>query len=56
MSARGQKQTCRFERTMSAIPLKADIVGRNGYVRFVPKADIDVRPDHDRFASKADVG
>jgi hypothetical protein len=25
---------------MSALPPKADIVGRNGHVRFVPKADV----------------
>jgi hypothetical protein len=30
------------QRPMSAIPPKADIVGRNGDVRFVPKADMRV--------------
>jgi hypothetical protein len=43
MSALGQKQTCRAEIAMSALPPEADIVGRNGDVRFVPKADIAER-------------
>jgi hypothetical protein len=40
MSAMGQKRTFSDVRLMSALPPKADIVGRNGDVRFVPKADI----------------
>jgi hypothetical protein len=31
---------------MSALPPKADIVGRNGDVRFVPEADINRLLDH----------
>jgi hypothetical protein len=40
MSALGQKQTSRSEISMSALPPKADIAGRDEDVRFVPKADI----------------
>jgi hypothetical protein len=40
MSALGQKQTSRSEITMSALPPKADIAGRQQDVRCVPKADI----------------
>jgi len=40
MSALGQKRTSPHVRAMSALPPKADIVGRNSDVRFVPKADI----------------
>ena len=39
MSALGQKQTLHRSNVMSALPPKADIVGRNGDVRFVPEAD-----------------
>ncbi|HEX8810225.1 MAG TPA: hypothetical protein VF760_14660, partial [Xanthobacteraceae bacterium] len=39
MSALGQKQTFGSGNPMSAIPPKADIEGRDGNVRFVPKAD-----------------
>jgi Domain of unknown function (DUF4267) len=38
--ALGQKQTSAHDWIMSALPPKADIVGRHGDVRFVPKADI----------------
>jgi hypothetical protein len=42
VSAEGKPlhRAAKFARPMSAIPPKADIVGRNGDVRFVPKADI----------------
>jgi hypothetical protein len=40
MSALGQKQTSRAAISMSALPPKADIAGRQLNVRFVPKADI----------------
>jgi hypothetical protein len=36
----GQKQTFSPFIAMSALPPKADIVGRTGDVRFVPEADI----------------
>jgi hypothetical protein len=36
----GQKQTSDCRLLMSALPPKADIVGRNGDVRFVPKAEV----------------
>jgi hypothetical protein len=39
MSALGQKQTSEGP-SMSALPLKADIAGRQLDVRFVPEADI----------------
>jgi hypothetical protein len=39
-SALGQKRTWWGEFTMSALPPKADIAGRELNVRFVPKADI----------------
>jgi hypothetical protein len=42
MSALGQKRTSLGKFPMSALPPKADIVWRDGDVRFVPKADIDV--------------
>jgi hypothetical protein len=42
MSALGQKQTCRSDLAMSALPPKADIVHGGGNVRFVPKADMGV--------------
>jgi hypothetical protein len=42
MSAMGQKQTSRPEISMSALPPKADIAGRQLNVRFVPEADIDL--------------
>jgi hypothetical protein len=40
MSVMGQKQTSDCRLLMSALPPKADIVGRSGDVRFVPIADI----------------
>ena len=40
MSAMGQKQTSANVWMMSALPPKADIVGRPLHVRFVPIADI----------------
>jgi len=40
MSALGQKQTSAHLGGMSALPPKADIVGRTADIRFVPKADI----------------
>jgi hypothetical protein len=40
MSALGQKQTSLDARRMSALPPKADILGTNCYVRFVPIVDI----------------
>jgi hypothetical protein len=40
MSALGHKRTFRSFRPMSALPPKADIVGRHGDVRFVPEADV----------------
>jgi hypothetical protein len=40
MSAWGQKQTCGSEVTMSTLPPKADIGGRQFEVRFVPNTDI----------------
>jgi hypothetical protein len=40
MSVLGQKRSLSREGTMSALPPKADIVGHDGDVRFVPKADI----------------
>jgi hypothetical protein len=40
MSALGQKQTSQHICAMSAIPPIADIVGRNGNVRYVPEADV----------------
>jgi hypothetical protein len=40
MSALGQRQTSRSEISMSALPPKADIAGRDEDVRFVPEADI----------------
>jgi hypothetical protein len=36
MSALGHKRTSKHARPMSALPPKADIVCRNGDVRFVP--------------------
>src|SRR5215472_9691679 len=39
MSALGHKWTSRSVRTVSDLPPKADIVGGNGDVRFVPEAD-----------------
>jgi hypothetical protein len=39
MSALGHKRTFRGVLAMSALPPKADIVGHDGDVRFVPKAD-----------------
>ena len=36
----GQKRKFRSVSPIAALPLKADVVGRNGDVRFVPKADI----------------
>ena len=40
MSALGHKRTLKRPQPMSALPPKADIVGRDGDVRFVPKGDI----------------
>jgi hypothetical protein len=40
----GQKQTFGPRKAMSALLPKADIVGRNGDVRFVPKLDIGLHP------------
>jgi len=40
MSALGQKRTLKRLHPMSALPPKADVVSRNGDVRFVPIADI----------------
>jgi hypothetical protein len=40
MSALGQKQTLGPRNAMSALPPKAYMVQRDGYVRFVPKADL----------------
>jgi hypothetical protein len=45
MSALGQKRTFGPFITMSALPPKADIVGRELDVRFVPKADMPVVGD-----------
>jgi len=42
ISALGHKRTFWEVCATSALPPKADIVGRNGDVRFVPKADIKV--------------
>src|SRR5690242_5105180 len=39
MSALGQKQTCRFERTMSALPPKTDISRTHWDVCLAPKCD-----------------
>jgi hypothetical protein len=39
-SGMGQKQTCRFETAMSALPPKADMAKRDRDVRFVPIADM----------------
>jgi hypothetical protein len=39
-SVLGQKQTSDQRPSMSALPPKADIAGRQSDVRFVPKADI----------------
>src|SRR6516225_622533 len=44
MSALGQKQTSEHVWAMSALPPKADIGTQPPDVRFVPKADIAVRP------------
>ena len=40
MSALGQKQTFAVQKSMSALPSKADMCGATRYVRFVPIADI----------------
>jgi hypothetical protein len=40
MSASGQKQTSRPEISMSALPPKAEIAGRQLNVRFVPNSDM----------------
>jgi hypothetical protein len=40
----GQKQTCRYRFTMSALPPTTDIQRGKRHVRFVPKADIDGGP------------
>src|SRR6516225_999841 len=47
MSALGQKRTSPH-RAMSALPPKADIVGRNSDVRFVPKATFCTAADNPR--------
>jgi hypothetical protein len=41
MSHVGQKQTLRGVKSMSALPLIADIGSQLRNVRYVPKADID---------------
>jgi hypothetical protein len=46
ISALGQKQTCRFQFAMSALPPKADIAERNRHVRFVPEAEIGIAKKH----------
>jgi hypothetical protein len=54
MSALGQKQTCAAQKVMSALPLKADMCGALGDVRFVPIADIQediLRKQKDRLAA-----
>ena len=43
MSALGQKRTCAAQKAMSALPPKADMCSATRHVRFVPKADIDLR-------------
>src|SRR5215471_18550453 len=40
MSALGQKQTYAMQKTMSALPLKADMCGALAHVRFGPIADM----------------
>jgi hypothetical protein len=45
MSALGQKQTCRSDLAISALPPKADTDHHSRDVRFVPKADIAELPD-----------
>ena len=40
MSALGQKQTYAVQKSMSALPPKADMCGATSDVRFGPKADI----------------
>jgi hypothetical protein len=40
MCAFGQKQTCRRELVMSALPPKADMCGANSDVRYGPIADM----------------
>ena len=40
MSALGQNQTYAVHQAMSALPLKADMCGATGDVRFGPKADM----------------
>ena len=45
MSAMGQKQTFAVQTGMSALTLKADMGGATRDVRFVPKADIDLRAE-----------
>jgi len=42
MSALGHKRTLGRLYVMSALPPKADIVGRDDDVRYVPKADIRI--------------
>ena len=46
MSALGQKQTFAVQKSMSALPPKADMCGALVHVRFVPIADIAVLFDH----------
>jgi hypothetical protein len=49
----GQKQTSRREISMSALPPKADMAGRQLNVRFVPKADSCIAAKNCLYSKRA---
>jgi len=51
MSTLGQKRTLQSVRTMSALPLKADMVRHGSDVRSLPVSDM-ARPKRNRYAAK----
>jgi hypothetical protein len=54
MSALGQKLTCAVQKSMSALPPKADMCGATFDVRFGPIADIRTAQRHVRFTPESD--
>jgi len=55
MSALGQKQTYAVQKSMSALPPKADICGATSDVRFGSKADMCSARRHVRFTPNSDI-